>query len=164
MLPIGKRKLYSDPNAKPKMLPVIPDGIPEELRRERRWMLWNLELKAGRWSKVPKQVNGWDASSTDPAKWNTFDAVNSANAQGSGDGIGFALGDGFTGIDLDNCRNPDTEEFAPWAQSIIDDCGSYAEISPSGTGVKIIGRGTWPAKWPKFRKLPRGFWISRRRQ
>jgi len=149
MLPIDKRKFYSDPSNKPVMLPVIPDGIPEELRRERRWMLWNLELKTGRWSKVPKQVNGRDASSTDPAKWNTFNAVNTAYAKGSGDGLGFALGDGFAGIDLDNCRNPETGEISPWAQTIIDDFGSYAEVSPSRTGVKIIGRGTWTAKWHK---------------
>ena len=147
MIPHDKRTLYSDPDKKPAMLAVNPDGIPEELRRAVRWMLWNLEVKAGRWSKVPKQVNGRNADATKPATWNTFAAVNAANANARSDGIGFALGDGYAGIDLDNCRNPETGELSPLAQRIIDNCGSHSEVSPSGTGVKIFGRGKWPATW-----------------
>lgn len=60
------------------------------------------------------------------------------------DGIGymFGEGDGLVGVDLDNCRDPFTgkirEEYLFWVKKL----GSYAEISPSGTGVKIWVKGT----------------------
>jgi putative DNA primase/helicase len=59
-------------------------------------------------------------------------------------GVGFvfhATLNPFAGIDLDGCRDPRTGVLAPWAQSIVAAFGSYAEVSPSGTGVKIIVRG-----------------------
>ena len=31
---------------------------------------------------------------------------------------------------------------APWAMSLVQRCNSYTEITPSGTGLRIIGRGT----------------------
>ena len=60
------------------------------------------------------------------------------------DGIGymFGEGDGLVGVDLDNCRDPSTgkirEEYLFWVKKL----GSYAEISPSGTGVKIWVKGS----------------------
>jgi AAA domain len=58
-------------------------------------------------------------------------------------GVGFVLtlGCGLIGVDLDNCRNPDTGEIAEWAQAIIDLAETYAEISPSGKGVRVWIKG-----------------------
>jgi hypothetical protein len=42
------------------------------------------------------------------------------------------------GIDFDLCRNSETGQIENWAQTIIDDFATYAEVSPSGTGVKIF--------------------------
>ncbi|MGE3803822.1 MAG: hypothetical protein AB7K24_04005 [Gemmataceae bacterium] len=50
----------------------------------------------------------------------------------------------LVGIDLDHCRDCDSGKIEPWAQAIIDQAGSYTEISPSGTGVRIITTGTKP--------------------
>lgn len=44
-------------------------------------------------------------------------------------------------IDLDDCRNPETGVIADWAVDIIQTLNSYSEVSPSGTGVKIIVKG-----------------------
>jgi hypothetical protein len=44
----------------------------------------------------------------------------------------------IVGIDLDSCRNPETGEIDAWAHEIINAFSSYAEVSPSGTGVKIL--------------------------
>jgi putative DNA primase/helicase len=60
------------------------------------------------------------------------------------DGIGFVFSDAdpFCGIDLDDCRNPETGEIVPWAQEIICRVGDgYTEISPSGRGIHVIIRG-----------------------
>jgi putative DNA primase/helicase len=48
-------------------------------------------------------------------------------------------------VDLDDCRNPDTGEIAPWGKEIITALGSYSEVSPSQTGVKIFLKGKLPA-------------------
>jgi len=149
MLPQNKRELYSDPSKKPPMLPVKSEGIAEELREAVRFMLWVLVLVKRKWTKVPKQTNGHNADSTNPKTWASFAKINSAYAKGGADGVGFALGGGFAGIDLDNCRNKDTGEIKPWAQKIVDDSETYAEVSPSGTGVKLIGRGKWEGEWHK---------------
>lgn len=50
-------------------------------------------------------------------------------------------GDGLGGVDLDGCRNPDTGTVADWANALVEDFNSYAEVSPSGTGIKIFATG-----------------------
>ena len=58
----------------------------------------------------------------------------------------FTEDDPYVGIDLDGCRDPITGKMMEGAQKIIDNLDSYTEVSPSGTGVKIICRGTKPGK------------------
>jgi len=52
-------------------------------------------------------------------------------------------------VDLDHCREPPEGEVEPWASGIVERLDSYAEVSPSGTGIRIIAKGTLP---PKGRK------------
>jgi putative DNA primase/helicase len=123
---------------KPVALDVRLDGIPAEMRAARRWVV--------HCAKVPHNPNtGHRASSTDPGTWGTFEQACAALATGRYDGLGFVLGDGIAGVDLDKCRNPHTGEIAPWALAIIERLDSYTEASPSGTGVHVIVRvdPTW---------------------
>jgi primase-polymerase (primpol)-like protein len=62
-------------------------------------------------------------------------------------GIGFVFTpeDDLCGVDLDGCLDPETGEIEGWAQEIIEELDSYTEISPSGTGVHVLVRGTLPA-------------------
>ena len=66
-----------------------------------------------------------------------------AKAHGDNGGYGLVLGtplsDGTIpfGIDLDSCIQDGTT--APWAQQAINRFGTYAEVSPSGTGIKLFG-------------------------
>ena len=58
------------------------------------------------------------------------------------DGIGFVLTDtDFAAFDVDDCRDKETGILQPWAKGLVERCGSYAEITVSGTGVRIIGYG-----------------------
>src|SRR5690606_23560882 len=51
--------------------------------------------------------------------------------------------DDFIGIDLDGCRDPETGDLEPWAAAVYSRfSGTYAEVSPSGTGIKIFARTT----------------------
>jgi putative DNA primase/helicase len=80
--------------------------------------------------------------------WATFEEAFAAYEAGESpyDGIGFVFcsADPFVGIDLDDCRNPQTGEVEPWAQKIVDTFAGegYVEASPSGTGVHIIVKGS----------------------
>jgi putative DNA primase/helicase len=123
------------------------ENIPEELTERPQWVCWRYEERDEKLTKVLYDPQtGRRASSTDLTSWNTFEEVLGAYeaTQSRYDGIGFVFssGDPYTGIDLDNCRNPKTGEITKWAQKIIDRVGKgYIEISPSGTGVHIIVEG-----------------------
>ncbi|RDZ39560.1 hypothetical protein C5B91_19430 [Haloferax sp. Atlit-10N] len=59
------------------------------------------------------------------------------------DGIGFVFTeeDPIVGVDLDDCRNPETGDVDDDAQDIIERLDSYTEISPSGTGYHVLIKG-----------------------
>lgn len=65
------------------LLPVNPDGIPPSLQAAPRWLLWRLETRQGKRTKVPYQVArpATLASSTDPATWCGFGAALAATAE-----------------------------------------------------------------------------------
>jgi putative DNA primase/helicase len=130
---------------------LIPENIPEELTERPQWVCWRLEERKGEPTKVPYEPGTFSrASSTDLMTWKTFSAAIAdykceVRDNGGPGGIGFVFSsaDPFCGIDLDKCRNPETGEIAPWAQEIIDRVqNGYIELSPSGTGVHIIVKGT----------------------
>jgi primase-polymerase (primpol)-like protein len=121
------------------------------------WVIWRLEaIKTGKLTKVPYRATAPDtkAKTDDPSSWAPYaDAV---SANGASDGVGFVLTDTDIGaFDIDDCRDPDTGLIKPWAQQKIETVGSYAEITPSGTGVRIIGYGNGPPVHRKF-KAPDG--------
>ena len=130
--------------------PLTTAAIPAEMKSYPSWVVWKLEERDGKPTKVPF-VPGEDrrASTTDLRTWRTFiEAIEAVDAHQDGgfDGIGFVFssGDPFTGIDLDGCRDPGSGEIEGWAEKIIDHAGGYAEVSPSGRGVHIIVRGKAP--------------------
>jgi hypothetical protein len=129
---------------KPRTAPPVLDAIPQELRALPNWVVWLYEYRDGDWTKVPYDPRtGAKARSNDPSTWASFDeAVRHA---GRYDGIGFQFGDsGLVGIDLDDCRDQKTGELTRFAQRIVSRFETYGEVSPSGTGVKLFVRGTWP--------------------
>ncbi|WP_157605106.1 AAA family ATPase [Schlesneria paludicola] len=65
-------------------------------------------------------------------------------------------GDGLIGIDLDDCREPVSGDLAGWAQDIVECFKTYAEVSPSGTGVKLFVRGVLPEGFRKKHRRPEG--------
>jgi hypothetical protein len=104
---------------------------------------WRYEFRDGDWTKIPcNPRTGANAKSNDPSTWTSFDdAIRHASQF---DGIGFQFGDsGYVGIDLDDCRDPTTGTLSSFAQQILRRFDSYAEVSPSGAGVKVFLRGNW---------------------
>jgi hypothetical protein len=146
----SKADIYGDPDRKPDVLPPQLDAIPAALREPRRWVGWRLDFRAakdggGKWSKVPVDVRtGRFAQSNNPATWASFDEARAAYEAGGLDGVGFMLGDGWVGLDLDECRCPATGLIDAWAEQIISRLNTYCDVSPSRTGVKLIARSDVP--------------------
>ncbi|MDP9476534.1 MAG: hypothetical protein M3R38_12775 [Actinomycetota bacterium] len=137
------------PKVEPQDTGALLENIPEELRRRRQWVVWKLEQRGDQPTKVPYIAGGVGrASSTDLMTWRTFEETVTAFETGRYDGVGFVFssGDPYAGVDLDDCRNPETGELQAWAEEIVASLGGYAEVSPSGTGVHIIIRGKAPNK------------------
>jgi putative DNA primase/helicase len=131
------------------------DGMDEMMKAESRWVLWRLDWKNDRWAKVPYQPSGRRARTNDRATWSSFAAAAIAYTNGRFDGIGFVLGDGWVGGDIDGCRNPQGGEINSVAQELLSAFTTYADVSPSGTGAKWIGRGKWHSKQNR-KVLPNG--------
>jgi len=131
---------------KPTALPVKLEGIPSELKEINAWVMWKLVQRTKPngdkvWAKMPMTVDGKAASSTNSATWASYGDVVDTLIMGEGfDGIGLVLGGDLHGIDLDDCRDPQTWVLSDFAQEVLARVQGYAEVSPSGTGIKIFTR------------------------
>ncbi len=128
---------------------IHPERIPAEMRALPQWVCWRYETRDGNPTKVPYRARGWGrASSIDPETWGTFEQALKAMERHQHDGIGFMFAGDWVGVDIDKCLDPDTGIRAPWAIELLVHFaqGAYMEISPSGTGIHIIGKGQIPGK------------------
>ena len=128
--------------------------LPGYLTAQPRWLLWRMKSTTDpetgelRTTKIPISYRtSKPADVTAPASWADHASVEAAlvRAPGAWDGPGFALGviepigEVVIGLDLDCCLNKDGALDA-WALPFLQALPSYSEISPSGTGIKIIAR------------------------
>ena len=107
------------------------------------WVVWRWEEdERGKTTKVLYQPEHPErkASSTKPATWSDADtAIEAADNEGF-DGIGFCLHEGeVAAFDLDHCRDSETGEIYPWVDALIKRANSYTKVTPSKTGLRIIG-------------------------
>jgi putative DNA primase/helicase len=112
-----------------------------------QWVCWRREERDGKPTKVPYSPrSGSRARSDDHETWGTFAEAREARRDASYDGIGFVFtaDDPFCGVDLDGCVDPETGEIEPWAAEVLAKLDSYAELSPSGTGLHVIVRAALP--------------------
>jgi len=123
--------------------------IPTELKEYDQWVYWQIERHHGNPTKVPYDANTRERASTDnPKTWSTYDQAYRVLTRCKGiDGIGFVFStnDPYIGVDWDDIRDPITGVIDEkiLSEEIIP-LGSYAEVSPSGTGVHLIGKGMVP--------------------
>jgi hypothetical protein len=129
-----------------------------DLKGLQRWVCWKQVPKPGKdgvikLAKVPIALDGSSEGWTNPQKWGTLAQCLAKKKAEALNGVGFVFnGDGIVGIDIDGCRNPATGEISDWGQKIIEDINSYTEISPSGTGVKILLRTQGAVPFAKKRR------------
>jgi|GEM_PF-825394 len=141
-----------------KYLKVIAENIPVELKQLKQWVVWETrkpDTKGGKEKKVPfsehynKDTNVLvyaEASISDPETWMTFeDALTCLKKHKSAKGLNFALTEesGIVGVDIDQAidaeDNRDENKF-----NEIKNLKTYAELSPSGKGLRAFCFGTFP--------------------
>lgn len=122
------------------------DKIPYELKELDQWCCFKIEeVENGRKTKRPyNPLTNNMAKSNDETTWVSFeDAANNLNGY---DGIGFFFVEPYVGIDLDKVGNeieeylndPDTNNIISEFINVLE---TYAEVSPSGTGIHLITKG-----------------------
>lgn len=141
--------------------------FPDSLTSRQQWLVWRFVHKPGQKkpSKMPYyattgHLRGWphgkprngEATDQQPQvdqgheldreHLTDFAAASAFAAARHFDGVGFAFlpGDGLIGIDLDGVIGGDDHSSALGLQ-ITADCDTYGELSPSGTGLHLIGLG-----------------------
>lgn len=138
---------------RPDPLGIEHSGVPETLRNTEQWVCWKYEYKTGReeWTKIPinaKKTYVDYAKATDESTWSDFDTALARATDGKSgiDGIGYVFSpqDMCVGVDLDDVRDPQTGEFEDWAEELLEETHTYAEVSPSGTGLHLFGLGVLP--------------------
>jgi putative DNA primase/helicase len=127
----------------------VQANVPDELKRLPVWLCWRWVVDGKDKKKVPYYHTGKPRAGgksldtpNDRAQLVTFDEALAAfmKARRPYTGLGVALGLEpasnilLSGIDLDDIAPDD-----PRVRQIIKAAHSYAEISPSGTGLKIFG-------------------------
>lgn len=128
--------------------------IPKKLQEKKAWCVWQYQDRKDKQgnikpTKVPLQpTNLKPAQSNNRQTWASWLTATHwyERRKDQLNGLGFFLCDDIVGIDLDHVRNADTGEIEPEALSIIRLFDSYAEVSPSGTGIRIFVTGSAPAK------------------
>ena len=137
-------------------LAKLPRALAPLLERP-QWVIWRWTPKpGGGFQKPPFMATHPErhASVTDPNTWTSYATALAAVQAGRGEGLSFiqTKQDVFATVDMDNCRNPVTGSVAPWAQLMLEQAlHSYAEITPSGYGLRIWGTATGDTL---HRKLP----------
>ncbi|MCU4975034.1 hypothetical protein OB955_20225 [Halobacteria archaeon AArc-m2/3/4] len=123
------------------------EAIPGVLAERVQWLCWRAENRDGKQTKVPvNPATGDFASTTDDRTWTDLEQALECAATDAADGIGFVFTatDPLVGVDLDDCRDPDTGEPLEPAPTIIERLDSFTEVSPSGTGYHVILEGDLP--------------------
>jgi primase-polymerase (primpol)-like protein len=128
-------------------LAKLPHAL-QPLTRLQHWVNWKFVSVKGKWTKPPFNPRNtrWHAQNNAPKTWGSYEQALRASRQGDFaeyGGIGFnLLGADLAAFDLDKCRDPASGEIEPWALELVARAATYAEISPSGTGLRIIGKAS----------------------
>lgn len=112
------------------------NNISKKLKQHKFWCVWKDK-------KIPynPKTNQF-AKSTDPSTFSDFETAYNAfkNSGCNYTGLGIGIFDGISAIDIDHCVVDGKP--SEMATDIINKMNSYTEISPSGTGIRIIFKVT----------------------
>lgn len=113
------------------------NNIPQYVKENGLFCCWKYEDRDGRQTKVPyNPLTGKWASSKDPGTFVDFEKAYLIAEKGTYDGIGLGIFGDICAIDIDDCVTDGV--LSELANSVVAIMQSYAELSPSGEGVRIL--------------------------
>jgi primase-polymerase (primpol)-like protein len=126
-------------------LAQLPSAL-QPLTEIPHWVCWRFKRKpsGNGWTKPPVSARGGAASSNDPSTWCSYPEAVAFVKSGRADGIGFVITPDapYAAIDVDGCRDLDTSSLHEWGQNFLEQAvhaKTYAEVTPSGQGIRIWG-------------------------
>lgn len=116
-------------------------NIPQELKNKRQWTNWRLEPDPVKDRKVPVKVrNGKLYRQSGEPETTTFEQALHNVRTHPELGLGIYLRDGLVGFDADNLNFVLNQGDLPKElRGIVKTADTYCEISPSWTGIHILG-------------------------
>jgi len=126
---------------------INTDRISEQMRKRNQWVCWTNIEKRGAMVMVPKDPETMDiANMNDPNAGGSFDDARTILEEEDLKGLGYVFTENgpFVGVDIDDCRDPETGDIEDWVLDILQTLDGWIEISPSETGVHIIVSGDHP--------------------
>jgi primase-polymerase (primpol)-like protein len=125
---------------------MLPPAL-AHLGDKSRFVAWKYVWKAkagggGKWDKLPIDPHTGKAARVNDAKtWGTFAEALACMKRHRLAGVGIVLfrgmAGGISGGDLDDCIT-DSGSLTPLAAEVLDYAETYAEISPSGAGIRLF--------------------------
>jgi putative DNA primase/helicase len=119
------------------------EKVPEELKREPRWLVYKLVWRPerGKFDKKPFNPLTGQVANNSKLGGSFEEALAHLDEY---DGLGFYVEPPYLCIDIDGCRDSKTAQIELKARNLICDLDTYTEVSPSGTGVHIWAKGVKP--------------------
>lgn len=122
-------------------LPVNYRCVPDTLRALPHWIVWKFfkNPRTQKLAKVPCDTAGNKTDATDFSNGVSFElACEALQRNPTLNGLGFLLGKGIAGIDVDHCIDPLGELNERGRRISEQTRDTYAEVSPSGRGFKVL--------------------------
>ncbi len=110
----------------------------KNLKEMKIWICWKYEINDnGKETKIPYSAYGKKTGTSKNYEntWVNYATAEQAQKIYNYDGIGFIIPSGYFFLDIDG-----QDINTPFVKKIMQLVDSYAEISPSGKGIHIIGR------------------------
>lgn len=124
-------------------------NFPRELIKIAQWVCYR--LMPGKDGEKPRKVpinplTGKNAQTNNSKTWSSYETAMEACKTYNYSGVGFVFtqNDNYVGIDIDHCYDPESNEFNDTAKAILAKSPTYAEISPSGSGIHLLYKGKKP--------------------
>lgn len=118
------------------------ENIPVELIQRPQWVCHRYPNKTPLCPRPNRKGVLFNAMADKSSTWGTFEQAVRAVERHDAAGLGFELGYGICGVDIDHCI--EDGELSDLARELVEILQSYTEISPSGTGLHVLCKGKLP--------------------
>lgn len=130
---------------------------PDYLKTRPLWVLWKLEQRGERLTKVPFRPNGLHASSTNSETWSSFEEAVEAYQRGGYQGLGVMIVPPVIFLDFDHCVNDDgrLDDRGQFALETFG--GTFIEVSQSGRGLHVFTLGNLQRNFKNSKQNVEGY-------